>query len=272
LHSYRESLNKRLYTFGLKSRDCARRWAGQYWRDVDGDHVIACGSCRRFTAELPRCAIPFGSPLRKCVSAAQEANLHSLDGKSLLEIGFGRHSIPRKLVRSAGGTWTGIEPTLPRSQSAEIGKGGFGHVADIPFPDATFDIVVGIQSLEHWADPLPDPALETGHAAGLAEVHRVLKPGGSIYFDAPIHLHGHEMFITGDIPRIRALFGADRWSGLTIERWREDFAPLERYPTPEVDLGGWAHSVASYPPEQLEEIRVSGSVWLITISATKRGA
>jgi SAM-dependent methyltransferase len=203
------------------------------------------------------------------VSAAQEANLHSLTGKSLLEIGFGKHSIPRQLVTGAGGTWTGIEPTIPRSNEAGLGKGGFGHVADIPFDDETFDVVVGIQTLEHWAEPLPDPTLETGYEKGLGEIHRVLKPGGSIYFDAPVHLHGHEMFVMGDLDRIAGLFDRSMWADICFEKWRQEYNPLRRYPTPEPDLLTWSHAVTSYPREMQDEIRDNGSVWLLTVSASK---
>lgn len=270
MHGLKNSISKRLYALRLNSARCARTWQGQYWQDDDGVHVIRCGECRKFDARKSECSISFGSPIRKCVSAAQEANLHSLDGKDLLEIGFGKHSIPRQLVTSAGGTWTGIEPMMPRANKAEFGKGGFGHVADIPFDDETFDIVVGIETLEHWAEPLPDPDLETGYEKGLREIHRVLKPGGNIYFDAPIHLHGHEMFITGDIPRITRLFDTTLWSDIRIEKWREAFAPLERYPTPQVDLRTWTNSVTSYPQQLQNDIRDKGSVWLITLSTSKR--
>jgi SAM-dependent methyltransferase len=215
--------------------------------------------------------VPFGSPVRKCISAAQEANLHSLSGKDLLEIGFGKHSIPKHLVTSAGGTWTGIEPKLPASQKAEFGKGGVGYVTEIPFPDCTFDFVVGIQTIEHWAQSLPDPTVEVEHITGLQEIYRVLKPKGSIYFCAPIHLHGHEMFVSGDIQRIRELFDPLLWKNLMIEKWREDYAPLDRYPTPDGDQKSWEGTVRNYPPELLDDIRLNRSVELITIKADKEG-
>ena len=174
MHSLRNSISKRLYTWRLSSDKCAREWKGQYWKEQDGVRVVSCNSCPKFDAVDIRCSVPFGSPIRKCASAAQEANLHSLSGKDLLEIGFGKHSIPRKLVKSSGGTWTGIEPLFPREKQATSGKGGFGHVADIPFPDCSFDFVTGIQSIEHWDEPLPDASLKTGHAAGLKEIYRVI--------------------------------------------------------------------------------------------------
>jgi ubiquinone/menaquinone biosynthesis C-methylase UbiE len=43
-----------------------------------------------------------------------------------------------------------------------------GAAEQLPFADRTFDLVVVTMSLRHWTDP----------AAGIAQVHRVLIPGG----------------------------------------------------------------------------------------------
>ena len=56
----------------------------------------------------------------------------------------------------------------------------------------------------------------------------MLKRGGSIYFDAPIHLHGHEMFVLGDLGRIRGSFDETLWTDVLIEKWRYDHDPLPK--------------------------------------------
>jgi ubiquinone/menaquinone biosynthesis C-methylase UbiE len=58
-----------------------------------------------------------------------------------------------------------------------------GDVASLAFPDASFDLVVSTLSMHHWDDP----------TAGLAEIRRVLRPGGrALVWDfrggwAPLH-------------------------------------------------------------------------------------
>jgi len=45
-----------------------------------------------------------------------------------------------------------------------------GDAADLPLPDRALDFAVSTLSLHHWSDP----------CRGLAEAHRVLKPGGQL--------------------------------------------------------------------------------------------
>jgi SAM-dependent methyltransferase len=53
----------------------------------------------------------------------------------------------------------------------------------IPVADARFDAVVFSQVMEH----LPEPA------AVLAELHRILKPGGKLFYSAPLYYEEHEL-------------------------------------------------------------------------------
>jgi hypothetical protein len=79
------------------------------------------------------------------------------------------------------------------------------------------------------------------------------------------------MFIMADLPRIRQHFPPDLWENVTIEKWREDHAPLESYPPSETVLNGdWPAEIESYSDAQVAAAREGASVYLIVISARKR--
>lgn len=261
LAKLRNSLVKAWYQSRTPRRLRETTWDGQYWREAGAYRDVACRWCPMLDATGPVCRVPFGTPLRKCVVASSEAHLRVPPGTMALEIGSHRHSHGRRIVEACGGTWTGIEPSLGPGVQAKIGAGGYGHAAGIPFPDASFDLVFGNQSIEHWDEAHPHIPERTSHAECLAEIARVLKGGGRLYLDAPIHLHGHEMFIRGDLARIEALFDDAVWSEVAFERWRREWEPLARYPTPAGDRGRWPD-----PVRLGDEV----SVWLLVITATRR--
>jgi SAM-dependent methyltransferase len=101
-------------------------------------------------------------------------------GARVLEVGCGPGRLAIRLARKHGLDVTGVDldPDMierARANVAALPNGGgpgpsfaVGDAALLPFADRSFDLVVSTLSLHHWADP----------AAGLAEIGRVLRPGG----------------------------------------------------------------------------------------------
>jgi ubiquinone/menaquinone biosynthesis C-methylase UbiE len=98
----------------------------------------------------------------------------------VLEVGCGPGRLSIRLARRHGLEVTGLDldPAMierARANAGRLGTGGesgpsfvVGDVASLPFPDGSFDLVVSTLSMHHWAE----------QAAGLAEIGRVLRPGG----------------------------------------------------------------------------------------------
>jgi hypothetical protein len=144
----RDAILKRWHALTVSPRRARRTWGQRYWSEHGPYRDIACRHCPKFSAAKIACQVGFGSPLRKCSIAAIEAHLNDAPGEEVLEIGFGRLATARNLVRRAGGRWTGIDPGQPVERRARLGRGGYGQAAEIPFPEATFDLVFGIQTFE----------------------------------------------------------------------------------------------------------------------------
>jgi SAM-dependent methyltransferase len=270
LTGLRRTLSKHRYWRATGRRLARNEWSGNYWYEQDSVRIVPCRRCPKFDAQREVCRVPFGTPLRKCVVAATEAHLRGANGLSVLELGYGARSFGKHVIEASGGTWTGVEPGIPGTGPRRIGTGGHGHAGDIPFADETFDIAFGNQSLEHWEEGHHLQTDKPGYEECLAEVWRVLKPGGSVYLDAPIHLHGHEMFIVGDVARILGMFDPALWRDVVAEKWRYEHAPLPPYPTPGTDSAGWKNSIKSYGADVVDAAQRRGTVWLLTVTAHKR--
>jgi SAM-dependent methyltransferase len=102
------------------------------------------------------------------------------DGARVLEVGCGPGHLSVQLAGQHRLEVTGLDldPAMIARAAANIdraaNRGGrrpsflVGDVAALAFPDRSFDLVVSTLSMHHWADP----------AAALAEIGRVLRPGG----------------------------------------------------------------------------------------------
>ena len=93
-------------------------------------------------------------------------------GARLLDIGCGRGTLLR-MARAAGYEAYGIERRLPGQH--DLPYVFYKDLAECPFPDQHFQLVILWHVLEH----LPDP-----HAT-LEEIHRILPPGGWLSVGVP---------------------------------------------------------------------------------------
>jgi SAM-dependent methyltransferase len=101
-------------------------------------------------------------------------------GARILEVGCGPGHLSIRLARHYGLEVTGLDldPAMIARARANADRAGnreqrrpaflVADVASLAFPDGCFDLIVSTLSMHHWADP----------TAGLAEIGRVLRPGG----------------------------------------------------------------------------------------------
>lgn len=150
----------------------ARGYAGpSYGRDADG----ATGA-RRLYHRLARWLGDAPSSLRHPDPAEVLAWMAS------------RGEPPRVLVVGSGGTSLGGPGDRVLQTDVAFGPGVhvIADAHDLPFEDAAFDLVVAVAVLEHVADP----------QRCVAQIHRVLAPGGHVYavtpFLQPVHMGAHD--------------------------------------------------------------------------------
>jgi SAM-dependent methyltransferase len=137
----------------------------------------------------------------------------------LLEIGSGPGRLAVRLAREAPGmTLTGVDISdamVERAARRAAGAGlservrfKVGDVAAMPLPDGEFDGVVSTLSLHHWPEP----------THGLAEIHRVLKPGG----EAQIYDLAHWLWLPAQ--------GGNRLAQLAASLFGEGEVEVVRWP------------------------------------------
>jgi SAM-dependent methyltransferase len=142
------------------------------------------GTAPNSFAALPSGRIgTFGGQLMRVVNRAQQHEiarlLGPLTGVDVLEVGHGPGVLLGLLARTARHV-TGVDPSVEmralaiRAHAGAIAAGRLevraGDAGATGLPDAAVDLVVSVNSVAIWPD------LD----AGVAELHRVLRPGGRL--------------------------------------------------------------------------------------------
>jgi SAM-dependent methyltransferase len=99
----------------------------------------------------------------------------------VLEIGAGsgeglQTSFP---LRGTVAEYVGIDPDQRVLENPHLDRGVVAMAEDLPFEDASFDVVFHTMVAEHLADPL----------AAAGEIARVLRPGGHLLFETVSRYH-----------------------------------------------------------------------------------
>jgi demethylmenaquinone methyltransferase/2-methoxy-6-polyprenyl-1,4-benzoquinol methylase/phosphoethanolamine N-methyltransferase len=142
---------------------------------------------------------------KKTVALAQPAA-----GEKVLDVGCGTGTLAIALRAKVGpgGEVVGIDAApemiaVARDKAAKQGADidfRAGLIEEIPFPDDSFDLVLSSFMLHHLPDDIK--------RKGLAEIHRVLKPGGRfLVVDMTVHgdsFVGHVMALFGHAERSNA--------------------------------------------------------------------
>lgn len=116
------------------------------------------------------------------------SSLHHPDAAEVLAWRAAQGPPPRVLVVGSGGITLGGPGDRVLQTDVAFGPGVhvIADAHDLPFEPAAFDLVIAVAVLEHVVDP----------ERCVAEIHRVLAPGGHVYavtpFLQPVHMGAHD--------------------------------------------------------------------------------
>jgi ubiquinone/menaquinone biosynthesis C-methylase UbiE len=113
------------------------------------------------------------------------------DGARVLDVGTGTGRVPIGIAKSQTALHVeGLDLSAQMIAFARRSAGSVNHVrftvgdvADLPYPDDTFDLILSTMSQHHWADV----------QGGMRELNRVLNPAGQLWiYDFKFALQGAE--------------------------------------------------------------------------------
>lgn len=205
-------------------------------------HYVMGGSlaeqCARFPARNAN--LSYGPEARRVRGRQRAARLHELFSEtgeqalashaSVLEVGANDGQVMRHLAMM-GYTATGIDLTkkspLPEVEAQARFIGGVDACGELPFSDASFDVVYSLNCFEHFSDP----------AAALAQMARVTKAGGIIHLSfaplywSPFGLHAYKWV---SLPYCQFLYSQEELDAYCVERHGSPLSTLAPY------VNGWS--------------------------------
>lgn len=139
-------------------------------------------------------------------------------GMRVLDIGCGSWSAIKTHCKSVDAHYEGIDICQEYFGKPVVAT-RLENLANLSFPEESFDIVIGNQTMEHWSEfgcPL---------RWGLYQCFRVCKKMGRVQMNVPIHFHGTSDFLLGRIGNIERLFA--RFSNtVSFEFWGSPPTPI----------------------------------------------
>lgn len=192
-----------------------------------------------------------GTPIRRCTRAMLDVHGERFRHARVLEIGCGPTSdLTGAFCRRWRVRYLGVDPErLPPLEIPWLPYRGFQHRVTrrlglvmrtwrrrfrrLPFPSpeivGPFDLIYSSNSFEHLHEDLTDrnEAL-AAYRRDIRACLDLLRPGGVLLCNVPIHLHGNRLFVLGDVGTVAEMFG-DEWASVTFEHWRENHGELMPY-------------------------------------------
>ncbi len=204
------------------------------------------------------------TPIRRCSQAIVKKHLCKFKDSHVLEIGCGPLSeIDVNFCRENNIVYVGIDPErLPTPISmpwfkllngmiyvlfnhfikykSHYKKNNFqsyikGTVFSEHLSNESFDLIYANNSIEHWHEEVQDidQSLEL-YRRDISRCYSLLRPGGHLLVNLPIHVHGNKIFMHGEVDIIERFFDGNDWGSVVFEHWREQhddlmpYAPVQR--------------------------------------------
>jgi ubiquinone/menaquinone biosynthesis C-methylase UbiE len=190
-------------------------------------HMLVNDQCVAYqkSTEIVDRPIP-PAPLGACALPIVEKYLTLIKpGMRVLDIGCGSWELIKNHCKDIGAHYEGID-TESEYYGVKTVSTKIENLANLSYLDQSFDIIIGNQTMEHWAEN--NCSLEWG----LFQCFRVCKENGLVLMNVPIHFHGTRTFMLGEISKIKELYALFS-TKVSFEKWGNPSKPIPAlYPWP----------------------------------------